>query len=80
MTEKVFVEKHKAGSGYDIQDSALQRLGEEAATEFSHVHTSGDIFAFAEKWGDKMTEEELKEFNGYGDYIGLLFGYQDSTP
>ena len=77
MSERVFVEEIKAGSGYDIQDSALQRLGEEAAVEFSQVSTSGQIFAFAEKWGDQMTEVEVAEFNGYGNYIGTLFGYQD---
>jgi|GEM_PF-2750854 hypothetical protein len=77
MSGGVMAEVVRAGSGYDIQDVALKRLGAEVAIEFNQATTSGQLLAFAEKYRPQMTEEEIKEFIGYSDYIGLLFGYQD---
>ncbi len=77
MSLTAFEAKHASGSGYDIQVSAMQRLGSDVALEFEQANTSGQILSFTEKYRDQMTEEEIKEFTGYSDYIGLLFGYQD---
>jgi hypothetical protein len=76
---KVFVEKVRAGSGYDIQDQAFARLGGDLGAQFDSLSTSGQIRQFIEANKDQLKPEELKEFKGYADYIGLLFGFQDEA-
>jgi len=65
---------------YDLQDQAFTRLGGEVRAQFDSLITSGSIRQFAEANKDVLKPEELSEFNGYADYIGLLFGFQNEEP
>jgi hypothetical protein len=67
------------GKGYDIQYEALQRLNRNTREEFLSLTTSGKIRQFAEAHKDVFTQEELDEFHGYVDFIGLCLGFQDEV-
>ncbi len=79
-SREVMVEAFAEGSGYDIQRRAFTRLGPEAQASFDVLDTSGKIRAWIAQHAEQLKPAELKEFNGYADYIGLLFGFQDEIP
>jgi hypothetical protein len=75
-----WTETASAGSGYDIQVQALQRLEPDEQAVFAELDTSGKIRAWAKALEEQLKPEELAEFNSYADYIGILFGFQDEKP